>query len=63
MSCVKETSDYPHPDKNPFSEMMYSGGDPEAIDFEKLPVIDGEHAVVAKGHETWHFRLHTYLKC
>jgi hypothetical protein len=60
-SSQQETANYPHPENNPKSEMMYSGGDPKAIDFETLPVIDGEHAVVSKGDETWHYRLHTYL--
>lgn len=60
-SCVKESSDYPHPENNPFSEIMYSGGDLEAIDFENLPVVDGAHSVVSKGDAKWHYRLHTYL--
>lgn len=60
-SSEQDTANYPHPKNNPFSERMYSGGDPEAIDFENLPVIEGAHGVVSKGDATWHYRLHTYL--
>ena len=60
-----KVSEYPHPVTNPSSSMMLQGDwvpeDPHQIDFEKLPVIDGEHVVVSKGDETWHYRLHTYL--
>lgn len=60
-SCRKESAEYPHPEKNPFSVHMYAGSRPEAIDFDTLPEVKGDHAVVSRGDETWHYRLHTYL--
>lgn len=55
------TSEYPHPESNPYFEVMFSGEDPETIDFENLPLVEGSHAVVSRGDAAWHYRLHTYL--
>lgn len=60
-SSEQPTAEYPHPERDPFSKLMFSGVDPREIDFETLPAVDGEHAVVSKGDETWHYRLHPYL--
>ena len=35
--------------------------DPKTLDYAKLPVIGGEHAVVSAGDAEWEFRLHNYL--
>jgi len=58
-------SDYPDPVSNPESPLMLllptMGSDPEKIDFSALPELPGSHAVVSRGDERWHYRLHTYL--
>lgn len=38
-----------------------TGQDPDAIVFENLPLLKGEHAVVTRGEAPWVFRLHSYL--
>lgn len=58
-------SDYPDPVSNPESPLMLllpdTGPHPEKIDFSALPELPGSHAVVSRGDERWHYRLHTYL--
>jgi hypothetical protein len=54
-------ADYPHPNKNPQSSLMFEGADPNGIDFTMLPVLNGQHAVISKGDSEWHYRLHNYL--
>ncbi len=55
----------PHPFRNPSSALMLelseSGTDPSKIDFAKLPLLRGDHAVITRGNTKWHFRLHAYL--
>jgi len=55
----------PHPVDNPASPLMMDlpdvGVATDQIDFSKLPVLDGEHAVISRGDSEWHYRLHTYL--
>lgn len=36
-------------------------GDPQKIDYDKLPVIPATHAVISAGDPDWKFRLHSYL--
>ncbi len=36
-------------------------GDPQKIDYDRLPVIPVTHAVVSAGDPDWKFRLHSYL--
>jgi hypothetical protein len=54
----------PDPVKRPESALMLdlpdSGTDPR-IDFAKLPVLGGRHAVVSTPDAAWQFRLHNYL--
>lgn len=45
----------------PMLDLPGTGGDPSEIDFEKLPVLAGRHAVVSQGRPPWVFRLHSYL--
>jgi hypothetical protein len=55
----------PHPRDNPESGLMLdlpdTGMDVEAIDFDRLPQLDGDHAVISRGDPQWQFRLHSYL--
>lgn len=55
----------PDPVENPQSRLMLDlpgiDRDSPVIDFTKLVVLRGEHAVVSKGDESWEFRLHEYL--
>lgn len=37
------------------------GGDAAKIDYAKLPVLAGQHAIVTVGDPKWLFRLHNYL--
>ena len=45
----------------PMLNLPATGEDPKAIDFSKLPVLKGKHAVVSLGASPWMFRLHNYL--
>jgi hypothetical protein len=36
-------------------------GDPQKIDYDKLPIIPTTHAVISAGDPDWKFRLHNYL--
>jgi hypothetical protein len=51
--------------KNPASALMLdlpeTGMDPAKVDFSKLQMLAGEHAVVSTADEAWRFRLHNYL--
>jgi hypothetical protein len=38
-----------------------TGTDPAKIDFENLPTLAGEHAVINVADPEWQFRLHNYL--
>lgn len=53
------------PAKNPGAEILLNlpelGTDPAKIDYAKLPVLKGEHAVVAPFEEQWKLKLHNYL--
>jgi hypothetical protein len=55
----------PDPVKNTGSEILLnlpkSGTDPVKIDYAKLPVLKGEHAVVGPFEEQWKLKLHNYL--
>lgn len=55
----------PHPRTNPQSQLMLdlpgSGTEPARIDFAKLPLLNGDHAIVSLGDKDWAFRLHNYL--
>lgn len=45
----------------PMLDLPGSGGEVAQIDFARLPVLRGEHAVVSKADSPWGFRLHNYL--
>ena len=45
----------------PMLDLPGSGGEVTKIDFARLPVLRGEHAVVSKADSPWGFRLHNYL--
>ncbi|MCB1278848.1 sialidase family protein [Prosthecobacter sp.] len=45
----------------PLLDLPGTGGDANRINFEALPVLKGEHAVVCPYDETWKFQLHNYL--
>ncbi len=45
----------------PMLNLASTGKDPERIDFDTLPIVAGEQAVVSRGDSTWNFRLHNYL--
>jgi hypothetical protein len=45
----------------PLLNLPGSGGDPAAIDYAKLPVLKGRHAVVCAPDPEWKFQLHNYL--
>lgn len=65
VGMAAENLEPPDAIKNPASELMLdlpeTGMDPAKIDFSKLPVLAGEHAVVSTAGEAWQFRLHNYL--
>ena len=42
-------------------DLPESGTGPAKIDFSKLPVLAGEHALVSVADDAWQFRLHNYL--
>lgn len=51
-------------ERSPLPPMLRLNGvgeDPDAIDFDRLPKLQGRHAVVTRGDELWKFRLHSYL--
>ena len=45
----------------PMLNLPGTGEDATKIDFGKLPVLEGRHAVVTRGEKPWLFRLHNYL--
>jgi hypothetical protein len=45
----------------PMLNLPQTGEDPTKIDFAKLPVLKGTHALVTQGDKEWHFRLHNSL--
>ncbi|KAF0176746.1 MAG: putative cycloinulo-oligosaccharide fructanotransferase [Limisphaerales bacterium] len=45
----------------PMLNLPDTGGDVAKIDFAKLPVLKGQHAVVCPYEEAWKFQLHNYL--
>jgi hypothetical protein len=45
----------------PMLNLPGTGEDPTLIDFDTLPVLKGEHALVTLGEAPWLFRLHNYL--
>ena len=45
----------------PMLNLPGTGGDAAKIDFAKLPVLKGAHAVVCPYEEAWQFQLHNYL--
>ncbi len=45
----------------PMLKLPVTGEDPTKIDFTKLPVLKGEHALVTRGEPPWVYRLHNYL--
>lgn len=55
----------PDPVKNSDSPILLdlpgSGTAEEKIDYDKLPVLKGTHAIVSPQDETWKFQLHSYL--
>ena len=57
--------DLPHPRHNPASPLMlewpHRPPDPTEIDFDSLPVLMGQHAVISQADPRWKFRLHSYL--
>ena len=60
----KEISDYPDPEKNPQSSLMLQGDwfeDPHEIDFDQLPRVKSEHAVVSDVQPTDGVNQHNYL--
>jgi hypothetical protein len=64
-AAAAENFEPPNAVTNPGSQLMLdlpeSGTDPAKIEFSKLPVLNGEHAVVSVADEAWQFRLHNYL--
>ncbi len=55
-ATAAESSDSPH-----LLALPGSDGDPAHIDYAKLPVLKGMHAVVCPPDEQWKFQLHNYL--
>lgn len=55
----------PHPVSNPQSQLMLDlpeiDQETSGIDFSRLPVLEGKHAVITQGDDEWQFRLHEYL--
>lgn len=55
----------PHPARNPGSRIMLAGpwvpADPHAIDFEQLPRVRAEHAIVSDVHAEKGVNQHNYL--
>lgn len=49
------------PDSGLMLDLPGTGQDPTKIDYTKLPVLEGQHAIVSLGNEEWRFRLHNYL--
>lgn len=45
----------------PMLELPGTSGNPEAIDFARLPILGGEHTFVTHGNAPWGFRNHSYL--
>lgn len=45
----------------PMLDLPGTGTDPARIDFTRLPVLRGDHAVVSRPDAVWGFRLHSYL--
>jgi len=45
----------------PMLHLPGTGMEPEQIDFERLPVLPGEHTLVTHGNAPWGFRNHSYL--
>ena len=45
----------------PMLDLPVTRGDPEKIDFNTLPTLRGEHAIVSHGNAPWVFRNHSYL--
>jgi hypothetical protein len=45
----------------PMMNLPGTAGDPEKIDYARLPFLKGTHAVVCPFDETWKFQLHNYL--
>ena len=45
----------------PLLRLPGTGDDPGQIDFARLPVLHGEHAVVCPFDEQWKLQLHNYL--
>ncbi len=45
----------------PLLNLPGTDGDPAKIDFAKLPLLKGTHAVVCPYEEAWKFQLHNYL--
>lgn len=45
----------------PLLNLPGTGDDPAKIDFAKLPLLKGTHAVVCPYEEAWKFQLHNYL--
>lgn len=64
--CSIGESDYPHPEKNPTSSLMLDLPDWKSntvsVNTASLPELNGQHAIVSRGDDTWHYRLHSYLE-
>lgn len=67
LSCIEQKSNLPHPEKNPESTVMLAGkwvpNNPNQIDFESLPRVPSEHAVISDVRDmggTW-VNQHGYL--
>lgn len=48
-------------DLAPMLRLPVTGEDPMKIDFSKLPILEGEHAIISHGNLPWPFRNHNYL--
>ncbi|ODS83523.1 MAG: hypothetical protein ABS46_06225 [Cytophagaceae bacterium SCN 52-12] len=55
---------YPDAAKNPQSTLMLAGswvpGDPHKIDFQSLPAVKGEHAIVSDVRYAWGMKVHQH---
>lgn len=56
INCVVAQESLP-----PMLDLPGMEGDPQKIDFAKLPVLKGQHTVVCPFEEDWKFQLHNYL--
>jgi len=58
---LKQAAPSTSADLPPMLRLPGSGEDATKIEYENLPVLDGEHALVTNGDRKWQFRLHNYL--